>query len=168
MDHSLAQSIFDEIQARPYNVAVTADEPANNCYYKGLELIQKLGELGYAVRGRIGETQWHAMVPVTILEMMPQDVPVTHFFVEILLDGEWRVLDASFQPALAKFGFPVGGWETGQLCFPIHKLYSQEEVLLYFEKWADEDLLADYFARGRPAFEALNLWFDNLAMEALA
>ena len=56
MDHSAAIAIFKEIQARPYQVSTEYDTPSNNCYYKCMELIQRLGLLGYTVRARIAET----------------------------------------------------------------------------------------------------------------
>lgn len=56
MNHDLAISVFEEIRNRPYAWSVQKDVHANNCYFKGIEVLQRLGSFGYAVRGCVGET----------------------------------------------------------------------------------------------------------------
>lgn len=163
MNHSKAIEIFKEIQARPYRIPRTIDEKAQNCYFKGIELLQRLGVFGYTVRGRVGETYWDkAIIPADILDLIPGDIPSTHFFVEIYLDGVWRALDPSFQPSLEQYGFTIGSWENGKLCFPITKLYTQEESLAYQDQWFDPDYQRDFFTRSAPAWIALDQYFEGL------
>lgn len=82
MDHSALKLIFDEIRNRPYAWSVAADRSANNCYFKGIELLQRLGILGYAVRGRIGETFLDERVPEEIRHLYPSEFLLTHFWVQ--------------------------------------------------------------------------------------
>lgn len=167
MDHSRAKEVFQEIQARPYSMSLQSRQPSNNCYYKGIELLQRLGVLGYTVRGRVGETYWDPkIVPAEILALLPADILVTHFFVEAQVEGQWKIVDPTFQPALLKYGFTIGSWEgTSSPCFPITKLYSQEESIAYQQKWFDLDYQKDFFARGGPCWKALDVWFAKLAKE---
>ena len=161
MNHDLAKSIFSEIQARPYSLSLAAGAPSNNCYYKGIELLQRLGILGYTVRGRVGETYWDRnIIPTSILDLLPADIHVTHFYCEVQIDGQWRIVDPSFQPTLKKMGFNIGAWEgTAQSCFPITKLYTQEESIAYQQQWFDPSYQRDFFERGLPCWRALNDWF---------
>lgn len=137
MDHSYARQIFEEIQARPYQLSCTAGEPCDNCFYKGVEVIQKLGALGYTVRGRLAESYWDSKIfPAEVFEKLPQDIPLTHFYPEILLDGEWRIIDPSFPPSLKKYGFPIGSWDAPNLsCFPLTRIFSQEESIQHQLGW---------------------------------
>jgi len=165
MDHSKAIAIFEEIQGRPYDLSLNAGDSCNNCYFKGIELLKKLGELGelgYAVRGRGGETFWDEKIfGADITNLIPDDFLITHFFVEIFLNNEWRIIDPSYQPSLAQYGLTIGSWENGASCFPLTKIYSQEDFLAYQDEWYDKKYQNDFFERGRPAWEALNVWFEG-------
>ncbi len=162
MDHALAREIFLEIQARPYGLSLSSGEPCNNCYFKGIELLQKLGVLGYTVRGCGGEIYWDEEIfSKEITSLLPDDFLITHFFTEIFIDNEWRILDPSFQPSLEKYGLTVGSWENGTSCFPLTKIYTQEEFLAYQKMWFDPNYQKDFFERGGPCWEALNNWFSD-------
>ncbi|MGE3771048.1 MAG: hypothetical protein AB7G06_08885 [Bdellovibrionales bacterium] len=166
MDHSAARKVFEEIQARPYGLSIAYNAPANNCYFKGVELLQRLGVLGYAVRGRVGDTSWDAaIVPKHIMDLLPPDIKTTHFFVEAMIDGEWRALDPSLQPSLGKLGFAIGSWDNGKHCFPITKLYTQEESIAYQAEWFNEEKSRDFFERGAACWRALNAWFQEMAIK---
>ena len=165
MDHSQAIKIFKEIQARPYNcLADTPDQSCNNCFYKGTELIQRLAVLGYTVRGRCAETTWfEGHIPKEIQDLLPQDLLCTHFYPEIFQEGEWRIIDPSFQPSLEKYGFTIGSWENGKSCFTLTKIYSQEEAIDYQKSWLNPEYQKDFFDRGGACWNALNKWFTEIA-----
>lgn len=117
------------------------------------------------MRGRVAETYWDRnIVPPAIVDLLPDDILVTHFFTEVFIDGEWSVADPSIQPSLAKYGFTIGSFgKGGQSCFPITKLYTQEESLEYQKMWFDPAYQADFFSRGGPCWRALNVWFAKVA-----
>lgn len=162
MDHTIAKQIFTEIQARPYGLSFKPNQSSNNCYFKGIELLQRLGGLGYTVRGRVGETYWDkTIVPAEIIDLLPPDIKVTHFFTEALIDDEWRVLDPSFQPSLAKYGFTIGSFENGKHCFPITRLYTQEESIAYQQEWFNPEYQRNFFDNGGACWKALDAWFKR-------
>jgi hypothetical protein len=165
MDHSLAKDIFLEIQARPYTcLPESTEETCNNCFCKGRELIQRLAILGYTVRGRVAETTWNTdTIPKEISDLLPNDILVTHFFAEIYQDGEWRIIDPSFQPSLEKHGLTIGAWNNGKSCFPLIKIYTQEESIAYQKMWFDPEYQKDFFERGGACWNALNKWFSEIA-----
>ena len=165
MDDAWAKEVFLEIQARPYNCLPEAPEgTCNNCFYKGSELIQRLAILGYTVRGRVAETTWKTNnIPKDISDLLPEDILVTHFFAEIYQNNEWRIIDPSFQPSLVKQGLTIGSWENGKSCFPLAKIYSQEESIAYQKMWFDPEYQKDFFERGGACWDALNIWFKTIA-----
>jgi len=162
MDHLEAKKIFKEIQSRPYRLSLTPTQTAQNCYFKGIELLQRLGIMGYTVRGRVGETYWDKeIIPDEIVSFYPENLLTTHFFVEAKIDGKWQILDPSFQPNLEKVGFTIGSWENNKHCFPITKLYSQEESLAYQQKWFSPNYQEHFFKEGKLFWKALDDWFKQ-------
>jgi len=164
MQHELAKNLFKEIQSRPFSISLSPDIPCNNCFYKNVELMQKLGIMGYAVRGRIGETYWDPkIIPKNIVDLLPEDILVTHFWIEIQEDGVWRPLDTTLQPELEEYGFTIGTWDNGKIAFPITKLYSQQESIEYQQQCSSIEYQRDFFERGGPCWKALNEWFEDIS-----
>lgn len=162
IDDTRAITLFKEIQSRPYSLSAQPGEPSNNCYFKGIELLQKLGIMGYTVRGRVGETYWNpAIFGEAITQLLPADILTTHFYCEIYQNGQWRIIDPSFQPSLAPSGLTIGSWDGGESCFPITKLYTQAESLAYQEQWFDSAYQDDFFTRGGACWAALSQWFKH-------
>lgn len=164
MRHETARNIFNAIRARPYRVSEKPGVPADNCYFKGVELLQRLGTLGYAVRGRVGETEWDGqLIPESILSLYPARFPVTHFYVEADIDGAWRPLDPTFDPGLEPAGFRVADWEGRNApCFILRKLYTLEESVAYQERWQDPAYAAAYFSESAEFLKQLNRWLDSV------
>ncbi len=159
MDHIEAKRIFLEIQSRPYAVSTQVGVAANNCFFKGVELLQRLAILGYDVRGRVGETYWDEnLIPSDVIRLYSYKHLVTHFFVEINLDGKWIALDPSYDPPLAKSGFPVTQWGDNKICFPITKLYTQQEQIAYLESWNNAEYGKAYFMENADFLKAFNDW----------
>jgi len=137
MNHSAAKAIFEDIRNRPYGWSTVPGVSANSCYFKCIELLQRLGGLGYALRGRIGDTYLDDKIPIEIRRLYPSEFPLMHLWVELQLDNQWYALDTSYDPPLSKAGFIVNEWGSNQTCFDITRKYSQEEVISYQKEWAD-------------------------------
>jgi hypothetical protein len=162
MNHSVAQTLFEEIRNRPYAWSTSFGKSANNCYFKGIELLQRLGILGYSVRGRVGDTYLDDSVPIAIKNLYPAQFPLTHFWVEIQIDNSWRILDASYDPPLAKAGFVVNEWNSNRTCFDITKIYTQEEAIAYQVEWANPEYGLSYFEAVAPCANAMNQWLETM------
>ena len=164
MNHAQAIKIFEEIRSRPYTLSTKPGVPSDNCYFKGIELLKRLGELGYAVRGHVGETYWDsAIIPQSIIDLYPTRFLVTHFYVEAEIDGSWRALDPSFDHDLAKVGFRVAEWSGANApCFNITKHYTQEENIAYQSVWADPSYAVAYFSECAEFLRQLNAWFERV------
>ena len=158
MDHSYAIGIFKEIQARPYGLCLSPGVPANNCFFKGTELLRKLGTLGYTVRGRVCDTYWDKnILPAAAVDLLPTHMPCTHFFTEVMVDGEWTIADASLQPSMAKHGFTIGSFgKGGESCFPVTKLYSPEETIACTKDWDDPAYTKNLYAEWVAGWSAIN------------
>jgi hypothetical protein len=162
MSHLPAKNIFEEIRNRPYAWSTSLGEPANNCYFKGIELLQRLGVLGYAVRGRVGETYLDEKIPFEIRNLYPIQFLLTHFWVEVQIEGKWIILDSSYDPPLARSGFVVNEWDSGRTCFDITKTYTQEEAIRCQAEWSDFEYCKSYFESIAPCASALNSWLSEI------
>lgn len=168
MNHKIAEALFEEIRNRPYEWSTAVGKSANNCYFKGIELLQRLGILGYVVRGKVGETFLDEKIPAEIRALYPARFPLTHFWVEAQIDGNWRVLDASYDPPLAAAGFKVNQWDSNHTCFEITKEYTQEEAIAYQAEWNNPVYGSNYFEAVGPCAAALNRWFQTIRRVELA
>lgn len=161
----IANNVFEEIRDKPFRVALSADRPANNCYFKCMELSQKLITLGYQVRGRLGEINWNnlSFIPNEILELFPQDQIDTHFYLEIFLNEEWFILDPTWNKSFAqKFNQPYSVFgQKNKSCFQIVRLYNNEEQSDYAWTWLnDQTVIAEYTSKTGEFFKALNNWLE--------
>lgn len=162
MDHKAAKAIFEDIRNRPYAWSTVPGESADNCYFKGVDLLKGLGVLGYSVRGRIGDTYLDDKVSAEIKGLYPSTFPLTHFWVEVHLEDQWRALDPSYDPPLARAGFLVNEWDSNRTCFDITRIYTQEESIAYQNVWQDSEYVHKYFEAIAPCAAALNKWYQTL------
>ena len=164
MNHEVAKKIFDEIRNRPYAWSTKPGEHSNNCYFKGIELLQRLGILGYPVRGRVGDTYLDDNVPQEIHVLYPREKEyrLTHFWIEAEIDGKWRNLDPSYDPPLAKAGFRVNEFESDGICFDITETYSLEKAIEYQEIWSQPGYGAAYFEAIAECASAMNTWLESI------
>ncbi|MBI1326550.1 MAG: hypothetical protein GC136_02805 [Alphaproteobacteria bacterium] len=164
--NEIAAKIFEDIRDRPYRVALSGEKPADNCYFKGTELIRLLTTLGYTVRARVGEIDWHdGPYPADVLALLDTSVLFTHFYPEIMMDdGNWFVLDPSWNKNFAqKYNLPFSEFGAANMpCFRIKKLYEPDEQAPYAWGWlSDKKVIEDYMAKTGAFFAALNGWLER-------
>lgn len=162
MEHQAARAIFNEIRNRPYAWSSQMGTSSNNCYFKGIELLQRLAIFGYAVRGRVGETYLDTTIPEEIRVLYPGEFQLTHFWVEVLLEGVWHILDTSYDPGLKRGGVEITDWDSNRTCFEITKTYTQEELIASQAVWSDPEYAQSYFKAVGPFVTALNNWYESL------
>lgn len=160
----MGQAIFEEIRGRPYAVSSAFGVPANNCSYKGRELIERLARLGFGVRGVIAKMDWNdTPLPKEIIALYPADLGAYHFYVEIMRDNQWLALDPSWDPALIAHGFPIASWDgTNSPGIPNLKPLSADAQAAYFEMWANPTHGEEYYSKAGPFLKATNLWLESL------
>ena len=164
MDHSLAKKIYEAIRNEPYLVSTEVGVEAPNCYFKGLRLIRALGELGYAVKARLADIDWtNTPIPTQITSLIPNGCQERHFYIEVLIDNEWRTLDPSIDPATAKLGFRMVDFAgDDKTCFDLDRIYTHEEQVEFMNTWGEGDsALKQYFFEMHPFLLAANKWLKE-------
>jgi hypothetical protein len=71
----------------------------------------------------VGETYLDSKIPQEIIKLYPSEFLLTHFWVEAEIDGNWQILDVSYDTGLSKAGFLVNEWQSNRTCFDITKTY---------------------------------------------
>lgn len=157
--------VFNEIRNRPYAWTSAQGVEANNCYFKSKELLLALRSLGFTARGRAGETYLEDRVPLKIRELYPQEFTLTHFWVEVAIAEHWHILDASYDPPLARAGFTVNEWDTQNICFPITREFNDSELESLETEYDCSEYSQRYFSAIAPCSLAINEWFQSLRRE---
>lgn len=131
MDHSEARRIFEDIRDRPYQVPTKMGEITPQCYTKSRELVAELTTIGYTAKTEIAEMDWYASpIPSDIIDLHPKNIPTTHFYPKILIDGQWRLIDPSIDPELSRKGFKLVEFEGDPLsCFKLKKFIHQKNKM---------------------------------------
>lgn len=165
MREDITRKIFEEIRDRPYRVATSAHTPATNCYFKAMELVKPLTTFGYELRGKLGEIDWaDTPCPQHILALRKPNVIDTHFYLEILLDGRWKILDPSWNKSFAlKHSLPYSEFGADNTsCFKITKMYDVESQTAYAWGWLhDPSLIEKYIDDMGPFLTGLNQWLEK-------
>lgn len=154
-----AKQIFEEIRNRPYSTRPDKDGKMQHCYTKNSELIRKLADFGYGVRGRLGDMEWHDLeLPQNLIDMYPEGIQPTHYYCEIFRGNAWQILDVSWDPLLQNVG-TVSEWDKENIPgFKITKLYTIEEQTQFYDYWSDTARCEDYLRRARPFLDAFDDW----------
>jgi hypothetical protein len=161
---SIAKHIFEEVRDQPYRLSLFAGDLAPNCALKGTQLIERLGSLGFGVRGRVADFLWeNTPLPKEIVSLYPTDLEVTHFFVEILIDDDWRQLDASWDSGLEKCGFPIATWDgINSPGIKLERIYGFEEQASYLKLCANRAYAEKYFTKAADFLREANKWFEKI------
>ncbi len=164
-----AKEIFEEIRDRPYRGAIYPNT-AWNCYFKGIELIGRLATLGYLMRARIGEIHWEdTPLPPNIIALKPKDSLDTHYYPEIWMNDEWKILDPSWNKSFAeKYNLPFSEFgKDNESCFKIIKLYNETEQASYIETWLKkvDSKIVDERTDYTLFINAMNKWLNDVNPE---
>ena len=162
---------FDEIRDKPYRISVSINERADNCYFKSIDLSEKLIPLGYTIRSKLGEMDWHSFpMPENIKTLIPKNVIQRHFYLEIFIDNEWRILDPSLPKSLAtNLNLPYSKFgKNNKSCFEMTRIYSPQEQSDYMiDALNNPQVWNEYFEKSQNFLKALNLWLTSLGPDTI-
>ncbi|MDD9900875.1 MAG: hypothetical protein OXT65_07845 [Alphaproteobacteria bacterium] len=182
--YKMGRAVFDEVRDIPYRVSTYPGDPAPNCSMKAKLLLERLGVLGFTVRARMAEMDWaDTLIPPEIVALSSKEDLLTHLYIEVMRDGQWVALDASWDRGLEKAGFPIANFDgTHSPAFPLKKVFDVEEQGKYthawlappdyieehygeehvFERVAEDDYVENYYRRNGPFLKAVNEWLAQV------
>lgn len=155
------QQIFESVRDIPYRIPLTPEERNDACVGKHFLIKDRFEELGYKVRWAEGVFDWKDLgVPDEILAI-EHSKPDYHVWLEVLHEGTWKTIDATWDPGLNKH-LPMNEWaDFGQMkpAVPILNLVPYEDVVIYREmpnEWIE------HLNKDRAFLEALNHWIERM------
>lgn len=162
--HEQAKDIFQSIRDIPYRLPEFLNDEAPQCAYKSQRLISELGAIGYKTRYRVAEMDWsESLFPKHITALHPSHIVPTHMYLEVMENGEWRPLDASWDIGLSEAGFPIAQFDgTNSPGLRLTKLYTIEEAEDYLKLWSDQRKVEEYFLSAGLFLKAANAWLSDI------
>lgn len=103
-------SLFNSIRDMPYRIPLQWSEEDNCCSGKHKKLFNQLIKRGYEVRYRVCIFLWRDLNLPLELEKIPHDNDCTHTYLEIKIDGNWKILDVTWDSGL-KGLFHINQWD---------------------------------------------------------
>jgi hypothetical protein len=87
---------FINIRDIPYRIPLSLEEPDECCSGKADRLFNILKSAGYNVRHRLCTFKWNSLNLPKKLQNILHDNDSSHTFLEVEINGEWKIVDATW------------------------------------------------------------------------
>jgi hypothetical protein len=154
---------FQKIRDIPFRIALSPGESSDDCLGKADRLFKIFKDYGYAVRYRVCKIKWSTLNLPEEVTKMPHDDNCSHTYLEVKIDGQWKIIDVTWDSGLKNF-FPVNEWDDkpdNKLAIPCLECLSPEESLEYIKRiTTNEAIIADLEENGQ-FYKAMNEWLEK-------
>lgn len=155
-------SSFNSIRDIPYRIALKWGEEDNCCSGKHEKLFNLLTKQGYKVRYRVCVFFWSSSNLPKELKKIPHDGDCTHTYLEIYLDDNWKILDATWDSGLKNL-FHINEWDgksDTELAVKPIKTFTSERSLEIVKNQDASCIKKDLKINGK-FYKAFNEWLDK-------
>lgn len=163
MDEAALVSAFKSVRDIPYKIPLNYEEEDNCCSGKSSKLFDILKINGYKVRYRVCVFLWDDIPLPEDVKKVPHDKDCTHTYVEIFLEGRWKVVDPTWDNGLKNI-FHINEWDgksdTEIAVIPI-KIFTPLKSLSIVSDQTKE-VIDDDLNRNREFYKALNEWLNRI------
>ena len=158
--------LFIQERDIPYCIPLSVAEVDYCCSGKHERLRNRFREAGYETQYRVCWFRWSDLALPEDVASVPHEDACSHVYLEVNIDGAWKVVDATWDPGLAS-ALPVNEWEGEmRVAVPATKTLSREESEAYMASLTSQDAQTDLEKHGK-FYRALNEWFEKVRMEAV-
>lgn len=157
--------IFKEIRDVPYKIPLSFTEPNNCCSGKNARLLSELRKLGYEARWRVCRFAWGILRLPQEVNSLPHDDLSTHAYLEVKLDREWKIVDATWDSALSDI-LPVMEWDgisntkVAVESIEMFSLERSEEIM----RSENEKIFFEDMERNGIFYKAFNDWLERVRL----
>ena len=155
-------SIFKTIRDMPYKIPLSLKEKDNCCYGKHKRLKNLLIKQGLNVRYRVCSFLWSSLdLPKKLLDI-PHDDYGLHSYLEVLINGKWIIVDATWDIGL-KNVFHINEWngkldtEIAVKPIKIFTLRESEDIM----NGKNDDETVDDLGMDLEFCKAFNNWIEE-------
>jgi hypothetical protein len=155
-------SVFNSIKDIPYRIPLKWGEEDNCCSGKHEKLFNLLTKKGYEVRYRVCVFLWSSLNLPPELEKIPHDKDCTHTYLEIKIDGDWKILDATWDSGLKNF-FHINEWDgkaNTEIAVKPTKIFTPQKSLEIVNNQNEEVIKKDLQVNGE-FYKEFNKWLDE-------
>lgn len=155
-------TLFDIERDIPYRIPLTKMEVDQCCSGKHERLMEEFRHAGFECRYRICWFKWSDIALPPDVASVPHDDDCTHVYLEVNIDGTWKIVDATWDPGLRSI-FPVNEWIDGEemtVAVPSRKTLSPEDSEEYMQALTSEDIETD-MKKHHDFYQVFNEWLEN-------
>ena len=154
---------FNKVRDIQYRIPLSLKEPDKCCSGKADMLFKAFKKGGYNARYRLCIFRWSSLnLPKELLDI-PHDDDSSHTYLEIEIDGKWKIIDATWGKGL-KGTFNVNKWDgkSGtEIAVPATECFLSEKSLEYIKHVStSEAIISDLKVNGK-FYKAFNEWLDD-------
>jgi hypothetical protein len=157
-----ATSIFYSVREIPYRISIEWGQENLSCIGKSDRLYKKLKNKGYKLRYMICTFKWSSInLPYKLIKIPHKD-KCYHTYLEVNIDGAWKILDATWDSGLKDI-FPINEWDgksDTKIGVKPKKIFSPTESAKIIQKRSKEGFIKDRKLNGR-FYMAFNKWLEQ-------
>jgi len=153
---------FEKVRDIPYRIPLSLKEPDECCTGKAKILLEILKKGGYDVRYCICMFKWSDLNIPKKIQDMPHDDECSHTYLEIKIDGKWKIIDPTWDKGLKSI-FTVNKWDgksDTQIALPAREYLSPEESSKYLEHILTPEAIAADLKTNGEFYKAFNEWLE--------
>lgn len=154
---------FKEIRDIPYKIPLSLQESDTSCSGKSKRLLKIFQESEYEARYRVCAFSWNDLKLSEELRAIPHENECTHVYLEVKIEGEWRIVDATWDMSLEGL-LPVNEW-GGKIemvsAVPIRKCFSLEESAKIMQESSNKQVFVDDMQKNGKFYQAFNEWLEE-------
>jgi hypothetical protein len=154
---------FNKERDIPYKIPLSSSEVDNCCSGKASRLKKVFENNGYQARVRVCKFKWSDLDLPSELTDIPHEDDCTHAYLEVLIDGNWVLLDSTWDKGF-KHIFHVNDWDgtsNTKLAVDPLETYSPEESQKIMEDEDDEEIERDLAINGK-FYKGYNEWLESI------
>jgi hypothetical protein len=155
-------SVFNSIRDIPYRIPLKWEEEDNCCSGKSKKLFDLLTKKGYKVRYRVCIFLWSSLNLPPELKRISHSNNCTHTYLEINIDGDWKILDATWDVGLKKI-FHINEWDgksDTEIAVKPVKIFTPKRSLEIVSNQNEEIINKDLEINGK-FYKCFNEWLDE-------
>lgn len=153
---------FNKVRDIPYRIPLSLEEPDECCTGKADILFKELKKGGYNVRYRLCTFRWSSLALPKELQILPHEDDSSHTYLEIEINGEWKIVDATWDRGLKNL-FIVNEWDgksDTDIAVPCIECLSPEKSLEYIKNISAPGAIIADLKVNREFYEAFNKWLE--------
>ncbi len=153
---------FEKVRDIPYRIPLSLNEEDDCCSGKHKKLYDALTTQGYEVRYRVCAFVWSSLNLPFELSNVPHDNDCTHTYLEIKIDGSWKILDATWDKLLKIFHINEWDGKSGtEIAVKPTRIFSPRKSLeIVMNSQTEEAIKKDLEINGK-FYKGFNEWLDK-------